>query len=326
MRHDDLRSFLSRLSPTISVYCSVEGTSEADELANGAVVALGEPPAWWDSDLLVTAIDDAREADAASLAFFLTEAGDSYDVPLIDPVHSNVAVLAPLPMVVPLLEATQRAVDHVVVSLGPNAAAITVAHFPPDAAGERFDVQLASLDPAEIARATESVLDHDVELVLLALPVELEQAVADRLASASVGRRRVELLELDEDLSEEAVRAAATHAARGTVAFLRTFRFLASHGDTREGVRAVCDALSAGEAQQVLLTNSAATGLITWIGPEVTDIASDDRRGGVAVSAADAIARSAILQGAVLRIVPEHLGDLPQDGVSCSSAPGDFGG
>ncbi len=319
----DLATYLRPLAPTLSVYVSVDGRQPADAVAAVAVGAV-DTPVWFDRDGLVEAVSFARGADAAGLAWFQREGEEALSVPLADPPRDDLVVLASLPVLVPLVETMHRTLDHVVVASNLDArddldeeATIHLIHVPPEQEGSATTVPLASTDPVEVA---EAILEHtpaSVEMVLLALPDGLVQAVIDRLAEGLGPSVAVAALDPAGDLADQSVRAVADRAATEMVEAIRMFRFLQSHDSVAQGLTAVVDALSAGRVRRLLVglgLDPDARVLASASGPELRS-AGDPGEGWVPVSAPDGLIRSALLQDVDVRIIPEHLADGPADGV-----------
>lgn len=323
MKLTDLATYTRPLAPTLSIYVSVDGRQPPDAVAAVAVGPV-ETPVWFDRNDLVEAVSFARGADAAGLAWFQREGEAALSVPLADPPRDDLVVLAPLPVLVPLVETMHRTLDHVVVASNLDArddldetATIYLAHVPPEQEGTATDVSLASTDPVEVAEAILGHLPTSVEMVLVALPDGLVQAVIDRLAEGLGPSVAVVALDPARDLADQSVRAVADRAATEMVEAIRMFRFLQSHDSVAQGLPAVAEALSAGRVRRLLVglgLDPTARVLATASGHELRSSGEPDEQ-WVPVSAPDGLIRSALLQGVDVRIIPEHLADGPADGV-----------
>lgn len=318
----DLAAYVRPLAPTLSVYVSVDGDQPAEAVV---AVALGPdgPPPWLDRSGLVHAVSTARRADAAGLAWFQRQDEPGLAIPLADPPRDDRVTLAPVPALVPVVETLHRTLDHLVVSsnLGLRTgfdtdSVLHLVHVPPEREGAVDTVDLASTDPAALSEIVRSRTPASVEMVLLALPDGLVQAVADRLAEGLGPSVVVETLDPSGDLAEQSVRVVADRAATELVQTIRMFRFLESHDSVAQGLGPVAEALSEGRVRRLLvgLGLDAETPVqVSGEGPAVS--VGDAAAGMVPVSAPDGLIRSALLQGADVRIIPEHLSEGPADGV-----------
>lgn len=319
----DLASYVHPIEPTLSVYLAVEGEQPVDAVLSVAFSAF-EPPSWFDRAELVTAIESARHADAAGVAWFQRAGEPPFAAPLADPPRQDLVTVAPLPVMVPLIETLHRTLDHLLVTSTLDSRtnldevpAIHLVHVPPERQGTTERCALPSSDPLAIAETIVSRVPASAEMVLLALPDGLVEAVADRVAEALGPRVAVARLDPYGDLAEQSVRSVADRAASETVRTLQMFRFLESHGSVAQGLPAVAEALSRGRARRLLLGLGFEPETSVHVEEEGVGVQLEAGPGGRwrSVSAPDGLVRSALLQSADVRIIPEHVHDGPAEGV-----------
>ncbi len=323
MKPSDLRSFLQPLADTISVYASVEGVVPADEVVSVALSSLHDPhPDWLQRSAIETAVEDARSIDAAGVCWFGRSDG-SFSAPLVDPPRYDIAELAPVPRLTPLVETMHRDVDHLVVRFEATTRILEFARFPEAAEATSWTREIDSDDPAEIAHAIIHDVDVGTEVVVISVPEEIATAVVDRLDPALPPTVKVAEVSPEEDLSQATVRAVADFAAVDTVQAIRTFRFMESHGAVVEGLAETARALARGEVTRLFLSPGVEE-MTVFAGQSPTEIGGDGTfasGAGVEVRASDGLLRSAILQGVMVQVIPDHLHDGPSEGVGATLLP-----
>ncbi|NNF56331.1 MAG: hypothetical protein HKN03_18035 [Acidimicrobiales bacterium] len=323
MKPSDLRDFLQPLADTISVYLSVEGPLPAEEVVSVALNALPDgQPDWLQRSAVETAVEDARRIHAAGVCFFGRSDG-SLAAPLVDPPRFDIAELAPVPRLVPLVETMHRDVDHLVVHFDPTTRLLEFARFPEAAEATSWTQEIDSGDPAEISQAIIRDVHTDTEVVVVSVPDEIANAVVDRLDPALPPTVKVSAVSPDEDLSRAAVRAVADFTAVATVQAIRSFRFMESHGAVVEGLAETALALARGEVTRLFLSPGVEE-MTLYAGQAPTELGSADNfasGAGLEVRASDGLLRSAILQGVMVQVTPDHLHDGPSEGVGATVLP-----
>jgi len=311
MEISELKPFLESTDPVLTVYVSVEGTEEAEVLVAHALSGLNESEAGWvDRGSIAGAIDKARTVDAAGLCFMARSGGDSLSVPLFDPPRADLATISPVPMLVPLVESLHRSVDHMVVEYVGDPGTMTVHHFAASGATSSWMVSVQSADPADLAEKILGELTTRIQVLVVSVAEPLQRAIVGRLVPGVPPSVQITAVSPDVDLANETVRIVSDFTATDMVQSIRTFRWLASHGSAAEGLQGVVEALAGQSVTTVYVSNSS----------NEYRVPVETTQGVVEVPAADALIRSGIRQGAMVRVIPDHLHDGPEQGLGATLA------
>jgi hypothetical protein len=177
-----------------------------------------------------------------------------------------------LPYSAPFVEWDQWKVPHLAAAVQQELTEIMV--FLPDAEPAVVPV-LDPIDAAEQCRLL--VEEHHIDLVVIGGVDVAARALSQRLAGTlpiSVVISVVDQAEIEESggFARAIVRHVADRVARATVAVLRDFRFLASHGATVDGVDDVFDALAAGSTGRLIVHDDPTDMRRAWFGSRPTDV------------------------------------------------------
>lgn len=245
------------------------------------------------------------------------------------PPRSDVAAVANLPYLAPILLAEQSLTHHLVAVVhdgetapdGGTAPEVEVLVVPRH--GDPAVTRAPAADGIALAAALrDACLASRTRLLILAAPAGDRDRLAEQVRAHVPVEIEVESMaidDLDDDALSEAVhRITATHAARVTVELLRLWRFHHSQGEAVTGTADSLAALNTGRAALVLVHDDPIDDRAAWFTVDsalaVPGGASapgslppvPSGGGGELLSArfADVVVRSALLQGCPVEIVP----------------------
>lgn len=341
--------------PIVSVHLNTEGAipdaSERVELRwkslRQGLVEDGAP------EQALTAIDPlvaGSHVDGEALAVVASPGGVLYRASLPHlPAGDGSATVGALPALVPLYDATQRLLPHIVVATDRLGAEIVLVL--PDEEDKHVEVEGKDLhvqrshpggwsqrryqqraenrweaNAREVADALTRLVDRSpARLVVVSGDVRAVQFLREQLPD----RVLTLLTEVQGDYSglDEAVSRAeqvvTDHAAAETEALLADVREqLGSNGLATLGGADTLAALSAGQVDTLLIEPGAAAGRTAWFGQEPTAVAADQQRlqlevesRGTEAPLADVAVRAAVATSASVRIVPAGTTELGEQGV-----------
>ncbi|MEZ5409508.1 MAG: hypothetical protein R2761_15880 [Acidimicrobiales bacterium] len=251
------------------------------------------------------------------------------------PPRWDVAVVANLPYLGPILHAEQGLTHHVVAVVDPGQASdgavgngegngIEVEVLVVPRHGDPVATRSGAVDGFALAAVLrDACLASRTRLLTLAAPAAELPGLAEQVRAHVPVEIEVEPVatdDLDSDaLSETVHRITATHAARVAVELLRLWRFHHSQGEAVTGVADSLAALNTGRAALVLIQDDPADDRTAWFtadsslavpadvpAPEPTVETEPAAAGGEQLSArlVDVAVRSALLQGCPVQIVP----------------------
>jgi len=284
---------------------------------------------------LVAALDPG--GDDACLAALVDADGRAIVRTYPVPPRSDVAAVANLPYLGPILLAEQGLTHHLVAVVhdeetGPGGETVHDGETVPggETAGAEVEVLVVPRhgDPvvtrspaadgiALAAALRDACLASRTRLLILAAPAGDLDRLAEQVRAHVPVEIEVESVAtdaLDSDALSEAVhRVTATHAARVTVELLRLWRFHHSQGEAVTGAADSLAALNTGRAALVLVHDDPADGRTAWFtvdsalavpggAPTLGAVAPGDEL--LPARFADVVVRSALLQGCPVEIVP----------------------
>jgi hypothetical protein len=303
----------------VSVY--LDSTNGVDDAHNGPATVLLDR---LEQDGAVTSVlDRVREgvtgvpAAPETVAVFANDRGTLHRHRLTEPPRADVAHFGDLPYLVPLLEWRQTTLTHAVLDLVQPAELVI---FHEDDSVDRLTPKTS--DHASLAAHVGEALPASCELVVVYGPPTESEAIAALLRSrvgclvlaygdtSPTDNHGAEAYAADsDDLADKVVRQVATIAAAKTVGELEAFRRAAAEGRAVETVTDVVQALRAGSVTTLLLHDDPEDQRQGWFygPPENVYLARPELEAAPEPfegRLGDCLARSALLQGARVWVVP----------------------
>ena len=301
MDTQQLRQLVEPQKPTISIYCDTTGDEGATELRARLIARLDNPPDWIDSSEIEDAIEQSRQTDAAGVAVFCRETEPAIYATMVDPPTQDLISLGTQPMLVPLLEAMHRSIDHTVVEVETSTASdnaqvtLVFSHFPENDKSSQWTRSPEGADLQSAAVTIANEIPSTTKLVLIHCDESIRGAVADRLATILRVDQKIIRLDLQNlSLADEVVRQVADLTATEMVDAIRSLRFAVTHNRAVEGVAETLYALANRPVHRLFVSNA------------------------TEASIANEMIRAGILAGVAIQIVPGHLADAPADGVGAT--------
>jgi len=319
---DLIRSLYAHPGPFTTVYLqtwpllhdSQRGLNQRWDRLGPALSAQGSPAVALDAiaaRLRLPAPDDTAGISVIAAADGHTVVDHALEPPRTDFTHFDT-----LPYVAPLLEWHQHRLAHLVVTIdhsGADIVAFGTDHRTPLAANLTGSSQdLAS----DLVTQVEAM---DARLVVIAGEDDSCRRLAGTLAGRMPTTCRVVVDEHKnpDEVAEATVRYIFDTTARTTVAYLREFRFLASHGDAVEGTGRTIEGLNEGTADLLLIHDDPDDNRRVWVGDDQRRLsATQSPDSGQEARFVDAAIRSAVAQGAAVHIIPTTGPDGPDDNVA----------
>ena len=320
MHQSKLHEIYADPGTSLSVYVPIEGGDLGD--LDAAIADAAREASWFDRERARSAVEALDTDDMAGLALFAWPDRDPVVVAMASPPERTVMRLGDLPYAAPLLDVLAIQLAHIVVQSDDEGTEAMVV----DRDGQVSALEVSPEPDALASAVAEAASASDARLVVVDAPPEKLPELTDRLAAAVPFSCEVEAATGPDELGDEVVRRVSDRTARDTVEGLRRFRFARSHDEAADGVAATVDALRHGRARLVLVHDDPDDDRTAQIGQAATAIAvgghalAPDQGPTFEVRLVDAVIRAALLTGAEVRTIPEHLDDGPTDGLGASMA------